>query len=137
MPFFGFAQPSGSEKIASQDGGFEISGNITGYNDGTSVSFLNEQTGVPEKQTTIEKGKFIIKGKLEEPSFRILVFGDQPPAVPLFIDNSKIKITGDKSSLDKLSVTGSATHSHFADYSSALKPYEKVFMPDSHVMPNQ
>ena len=131
LPFFGFSQTSASEKNVTDNSGFEISGNITGYDDGTAVSFLNEQTGVHEKQTTIEKGKFIIKGQLTEPSFRVLVFGDQPPVVPLFIDNSKIKIAGDKNSLDQLSITGSATQSQYAEYSKALKPYEKIFMPDS------
>lgn len=131
LPFFGFSQTSASEKNVTDNSGFEISGNITGYDDGTAVSFLNEQTGVPEKQATIEKGKFIIKGQLPEPSFRVLVFGDQPPVVPLFIDNSKIKIAGDKNSLDQLSITGSATQSQYAEYSKALKPYEKIFMPDS------
>ena len=48
---------------------FVISGNVTGFADGTSVSFLNEQTNLPEKQTSIEKGKFVIKGKMNEPGF--------------------------------------------------------------------
>ena len=131
LPFFGFSQTASPEKNVVANAGFEISGSISGYEDGTSVSFLNEQTGIPEKQTTIEKGKFIIKGQLAEPSFRILVFGDQPPVVPLFIDNSKITISGDKSALDQLSVTGSKTQSEYASYSGALKPYEKIFLPDS------
>lgn len=131
LPFFGFSQTSATEKNVANNSGFEISGNITGYEDGTSVSFLNEQTGTPEKQGTIEKGKFIIKGQLAEPSFKILVFADQPPVIPLFIDNSKIKISGDKNSLDQLSITGSVPQSQFAEYSKALKPYEKIFMPDS------
>src|SRR5665647_2543962 len=97
LPFFGYSQTASLQKDEASNAGFEISGNISGYEDGTSVSFLNEQTGTPEKQTTIEKGKFFIKGQLAEPSFRILVFGEQPPVVPLFIDNSKITISGDKS----------------------------------------
>jgi len=123
IPFFGFSQ------TASKD--FEISGNVTGYPDGTSVSFLNQQTGAPEKQATIEKGKFVIKGNLAEPSFIVLIFGDQPPAIPLFIDNSKIKIEGDKNNLENLSVTGSKSQDEFAEYSKAMKPYDKIFMPDS------
>jgi peroxiredoxin len=131
LPFVGFGQAPASERNPPAVAGFEIVGNITGYDDGTSVSFLNEQTGTPEKQTTIEKGKFVIKGQLNEPSFRILVFGDKPPAVPMFIDNSKIQVKGDKNSLDKLAITGSATQSEFAKFSKDLKPYENVFMPDS------
>ncbi len=131
LPFFGFSQTLTSEKEVAANTGFEISGNISGYEDGTSVSFLNEQTGTPEKQTTIEKGKFLIKGQLAEPSFRILIFGDQPPVVPLFLDNSKIKISGDKNNLDQLSITGSKTQAEYSAYSKALKPYEKIFLADA------
>ncbi len=116
VPFFAFSQ--------STSKGFEISGNVTGYADGTSVSFLNQQTQTPEKQATIEKGKFTIKGQLAEPSFIILIFADQPPAIPLFIDNSKIVIKGDKSDLDNLSITGSKTEAEYQEYSKAIKPYE-------------
>jgi peroxiredoxin len=126
IPFFAFSQTS-SEKNISSSKDFEISGNVSGYEDGTSVSFLNQQTGVPEKQATIEKGKFIIKGNLKEPSFIVLIFGDQPPAIPLFIDNSKITISGDKNNLDNLSITGSKTQNEFAEYSKEIKPYEKIF----------
>jgi len=122
LPFFAFSQ---SKNVSSKD--FEISGNVSGYDDGTSVAFLNQQTGVPEKQTTIENGKFTIKGNLKEPSFIILIFGDQPPAIPLFIDNSKIKIEGNKSNLENVAITGSKSEDEFAEYSRQIKPYEKIF----------
>jgi peroxiredoxin len=123
IPFFGFPQSSSKD--------FEISGNVTGYENGTAVSFLNQQTQVPEKQTTIEDGKFTIKGNLAEPSFIVLVFGNQPPAIPLFIDNSKIKITGDKNNLENLSITGSKSEEEFQEYSKQMKPYENLFTPDA------
>ena len=128
VPFFGYAQNSASSKNSSSlNDGYEINGTVTGYEDGTSVSYVNQQTGMPEKQTTIEKGKFTIKGHLEEPSFVVLVFADQPPAVPLFIDNTKITITGDKNDLDNISVKGSETQDQFSEYSHSIKPYEKMF----------
>jgi peroxiredoxin len=135
LPIFAFSQVKSSEKKEAAEQGFEISGDVTGYDDGTSVSFLNDQTGLPEKQTTIEKGKFFIKGQVPEPSFKVLVFGDQPPVVPLFLDNSKVKISGDKNALDQLSITGSKTHSQYAAYSNQLKPYEKIFTPNAEADP--
>jgi len=131
LPFSGFSQKSTSLKNEVKKSGFEISGKVTGYEDGTSVSFLNEQTGVPEKQTIIEKGKFTIKGKLTEPSLRVLVFGDQPPAVPLFIDNSSIQIEGDKNNLGNLKVSGSKSHLEFSAYMKSVQPYEKMFAPNA------
>lgn len=129
IPFVGFSQSSSEKKVSPK--GFEISGNVSGYENGTAVSFLNQQTQVPEKQATIENGKFTIKGSLPEPSFIVLVFGDQPPAIPLFIDNSKIKITGDKNHLESLSITGSKSQDEFSEYSREMKPYESLFMPDA------
>jgi peroxiredoxin len=130
LPFLGFAQTSVNGKKSNSNDGFEITGNISGYADSTSVSFLNQQTGVPEKQTIFVNGKFILKGHLPEPSFIILVFGDQPPAIPLFIENSKINITGDKNNLENLLITGSKTETQFQEYSIKMKPYEKLFSSD-------
>ena len=111
--------------------GYIISGNITGYPDGTPVSFINDQTGVPEKQSEIRGGKFVVKGKMDQPAFKTMVLGDAPPAITIFLDNSKVKVTGEKASLDKVVVSGSPSHALFESYLNSIKPYEKVFMPDA------
>jgi peroxiredoxin len=135
FPFFGFSQTKKTNETHAENG-FVISGNVTGFADGTSVSFLNEQTNLPEKQTSIEKGKFLIKGQMNEPGFKGLIFGDQPPVVPLFLDNSHIKISGDKNAIDKLLITGSPSHTLFTEYTGSLKPYEKIFLPDAPFDPS-
>lgn len=132
LPVLGFCQNTNTQAKGTENG-FVITGSVTGFADGTSVSFLNEQTNTPEKQTTIEKGKFVIKGQMNEPGFKGLIFGDQPPLVPLFLDNSNIKITGDKNAIDKFSITGSPSHTLFTEFSNAMKPYEKIFLPDAQV----
>jgi peroxiredoxin len=126
LPVFAFSQTKNKSETTA-DKGFVITGNVTGFADGTSVSFLNDQTQQPEKVTTVENGKFVIKGEMPAPGFKILIFGDQPPGVPLFLDNSMVKISGDKGSLDKLSITGSPTHTDFVEYSDAIKPYVGIF----------
>ena len=128
LPFFGFSQ---TKNTATNASGFTISGNVTGYDDGTSVSFLNDQTGQPEKQTTIEKGKFIIKGKLDQPGFKVLVFGDQPPVVPIFLENSQIKVSGNKNEITELAITGSKTHTQYVNYLESIKPYTNRLAPDA------
>ncbi|HEV8084048.1 MAG TPA: TlpA disulfide reductase family protein [Chitinophagaceae bacterium] len=125
IPILGFTQ-SKKKTDKKPANGFIITGNVTGFADGTTVSFLNEQTNQPEKQTTIENGKFIVKGKLTEPGFKGLVFGDQPPLVPMFIDNSEITLTGDKNKIDQLEIKGSPSHALYIEYSNALKPYDKI-----------
>ena len=111
--------------------GFIITGNVVGYPDGTPVSFLNEQTNAPEEQAKIIKGKFIIKGKMTQPGFKGLIFNNAAPLVPLFLDNSNIKITGSKDALDKLVITGSSAHDQFKTYTTAIKPYEQFLSPDA------
>jgi len=80
VPFFSFSQTKKKVETPVQNG-FVITGDVTGFPNGTAVSFLNDQTGQPEKQTTIGNGKFVIKGQMPQPSFKVLIFGDQPPGV--------------------------------------------------------
>ncbi len=122
IPFFSTAQSSKTDKNS-----FEISGTVTGYEDGTSVSFLNDQTGQPEKQTTIKKGTFSIKGQLPSPTFKVLVFGDQPPVLPIFLENKFITVKGDKATADQMVISGSKTHTEYAEYISLIKPYVQIF----------
>lgn len=126
IPFLGFSQTK-KKAEASSEKGFVISGYVKGYPNGTPVSFLNQQTNQPEQQTTIENDRFVINGVMPEPGFKILIFDNKPPAVALFLDNSKVKIDGDKSSLDKLSITGSPSQSQFMEYSKATEQYAKIF----------
>ena len=122
LPFFAAAQTAKIEKNS-----YEISGTVTGYEDGTSVSFLNDQTGQPEKQATINNGSFSIKGQLPAPTFKVLVFGDQPPVVPIFLENNLITIKGDKATSDQMLISGSKTHTEYVDYISQVKPYAQIF----------
>ena len=136
IPVFGFSQvkknTSAKPKFqAPAFDGYIITGIVTGFPDGTPVSFLNEQTNTPEQQAVVTKGKFIIKGKISQPGFKGLIFNNAQPLVPLFLDNSTIKITGSKDSLDKLVITGSPSHSQFKIYTDAIKPYEQVFSPEA------
>ena len=112
--------------------GYIITGNVSGYPDGTPVSFLNEQTNAPEQQAVISKGKFIIKGRMSQPSFKGLIFNNEQPMIPLFLDNSKITITGSRDALDKLSVTGSPANDQFTSYTESIRAYEYLLSPESN-----
>ncbi|HEV8080940.1 MAG TPA: TlpA disulfide reductase family protein [Chitinophagaceae bacterium] len=136
LPVFGYAQikKSAEAKPKIQTvafDGYVITGMVNGFADGTPVSFLNEQTNVPEQQSIISKGKFIIKGKMTQPGFKGLIFNNSQPVVPLFLDNSNVKITGKKDALDKLVIIGSPSHTQFKIYTDAIKPYEQFLLPDA------
>lgn len=115
--------------------GFVIDGDVTGFAEGTTVALLNGQTGAPESEATIQKNKFSFKGKLTEPAFKIILFNKQPPYITLFLDNSLVKITGDKETIDAASISGSPAHKEFVIFSNQVAPYQKLFVqnaaPDS------
>lgn len=119
------AKTSAEVKPAATD--FLINGVVTGYPEGTSVEFLNGQTGAPEMTTAINAGKFSFKGKMERPDFKIILFNKQPPYITLFMDNSTVNIAGDKAAIDKSKITGSESHTAFEQFNSSLEPYQSVF----------
>ncbi|MDE3213287.1 MAG: AhpC/TSA family protein [Bacteroidota bacterium] len=114
---------------------FVLSGYVKGFPNGTPVSFLNQQTGQPEQQATIENDHFVIKGSMEEPNFKILIFNNRPPAVVLFLDNSHVVIRGQKDSLQDLSIKGSPSQDQFMEYAKATQPYAQFFQQGATIDP--
>ena len=110
---------------------FEINAVVSGFPEGTAVEFLNGQTGATEMTSSIKDGKFSFKGKMEKPDFKIILFNKQPPYITLFLDNSKVQITGDKETIDKSKVVGSQSHTAFEQFNNSLEPYQSVFAEDA------
>ncbi len=139
-PFFSIAQQTkkitGKKKNVvkaaapapvKQLNGFVIEGEMKGFADGTSVALLNGQTGAPESETVIKQNKFSFKGKLDMPDFKIILFNKQPPYLTIFLDNSVVKINGDKNDFNSTRITGSASHGDFELLNAQLSPYQQLF----------
>jgi peroxiredoxin len=107
---------------------FNINGTVTGFNEGATVEFLNGQTGATEQSTILKAGKFSFKGKMERPDFKIILFNRQQPYITVFLDNSNVAITGDKSTIEKSKISGSASHTAFEQFNTMLEPYQSVFV---------
>ncbi|MCW3091186.1 MAG: hypothetical protein JWP81_2255 [Ferruginibacter sp.] len=107
--------------------GFTIKANITGFPDGTPVALLNGQTGAPELETIISKNTFAFKGKVSTPDFKVILINKTPPYITLFLDNSTVKITGKKDSLEYVTTSGSPSNYDYNKLSYLLMPYQKVF----------
>lgn len=118
-------------KQASKNDGYTISGEVTGFTDGTKVALLNGTTGQPEQQGGIYQNKFSFKGKLDKPAFKILLIDNKPPYLTLFLDNSDVKVSGTKEAFDKATVTGSASNSDFYQFNNLLAPYQQYFSENS------
>jgi peroxiredoxin len=131
LPFLALAQakikPKAKTATAKPADSFVINGNITGLADGTTVDLMNNQTGAQEEETTIKAGKFTLTGKMASPDFRILLFDKKQPYTVLFLDNSNLKITGAKETLNNLTITGSQSQTDFDKLNKALMPYQALF----------
>ena len=136
LPLFAVAQqktatknrplPKASAKVPDEKpvDGFIIRGTIKGFPDGTSVALLNGQTGVPEIESTVVKNAFVFKGKVAMPEFKIILFNKQQPYITLFLDNSDVKVSAVKDSLESASITGSASHVEYNNLIAALSPFK-------------
>ncbi|MNQ36750.1 Thiol-disulfide oxidoreductase ResA [compost metagenome] len=73
-----------------------IEGNIKGIEDGTAVKLVPRATHSSETavaETKIKDGKFTFIGKLKEPRFYYIIFGQNKGNIPVMVENSEIKIT--------------------------------------------
>ena len=121
------AKPT-SAKVATAKAanGFTITGTIDGYPDNTPIDVLNPNTGTPEASGKIVAGKFLMKGTLPFPDFRIMAVNSQPPYLSIFLDNSIITVRAKKSEFEKAEIKGSLSHNDFVAFSKVAKPYEQL-----------
>lgn len=136
VPVFALAQgsqktktPAKSKpvKVVKPRDGFVINGTIKGYPEGTTVALLNGQTGESESTTTLKGGKFTFTGKMQYTDFKIILFNNQQPFITLFLDNSDVKITGNKETIDRSKITGSPSHTDFDLFNTMLEPYSRLY----------
>ncbi len=109
---------------------YTISGTITGLKDGAVVSMLDANSGQQIETSVASKGKFSFNGQMPVPDFRLLSVDGQPPYLTLYLDNSKVIITGKADAFDQAAVRGSKSHKEFSDFVAITKPYEQFFNGD-------
>ena len=61
------------------------------------------------------------------PDFKMIIFNRQPPYITMLLDNSIVKLSGKKDSLDKIVMTGSSSNTDFILFNNLLEPYKQVF----------
>jgi peroxiredoxin len=112
LPLFAFSQTKA---------GFVLTGSITGFPEGTIVKLVNGNDNSDMATTKIAGGKFVFKGSVEEAQLCKLAIGDETPQF-VYVENKKMTVTGSKSDLQHLKVTGSTAHEDFMTF-------QKVFTP--------
>ena len=105
--------------------GYIVEAQITGLEDGTIVKLIpgathSSETAVAE--TKVKDGKFSFTGKLNEPRYFYLAFGDNKGFIPVMVENSKIKVTasaenpkkeGGRINFKNETITGSKANDYF------------------------
>ncbi len=106
---------------------FVISGTVTGYPDGTTVSLLNGNNGAPESVSEIQAGKFSFSGESVVPSFKLISLNNEATYITLFLDNSKVNIKAEQGKLEAAVITGSPSHKDFQDFLNSVASFQGVF----------
>ena len=102
-----------------KDTSFTITGNMIGFADGTEVKLEDQNTGTQVATAKIQKNKFVLKGKLAEPTLCWLkITGDEQQYI--YVENKAIAVSGIKPIRTNYLVTGSKSHNDFFGFSKEL-----------------
>src|SRR4051812_14498454 len=100
---------------------FTINGELAGLKDKSLVYLtnINNPTDTLAK-STVAKGKYVLKGSLDEPSLYHLNFGQPQKKVLLFLDNNKVSLSGKVDDVKKIKVEGSPSHKDFQAFENTF-----------------
>lgn len=94
----------------NKNSGYTLSGELTGFTDGTKVylSKIEEQDLVKIDSTEIKDGKFSFAGEVAEVEYSFIEINEvpQPLQIPFILENGEIKLVADKNDLQNSKVTG-------------------------------
>jgi len=110
---------------------FTIEGKIDGQKGGKAELQAREAGKMVAKYSTgiADDGTFTLKGKVIEPDMYTLKIGDLRGGIPIFLDNSNIKLVAKSDDLPGVEITGSATHSAYAGFSKIAKAHNEQMRP--------
>ena len=107
--------------VFAQKSGYEISGTLTGFTDGTDVKMVNGNDNSELVSAKVTNGKFVLKGSVDEPMLCKLSIGQEPPQY-VYVENKKMTVTGTKADIQHLKITGSSSHLDFMKFQQVFNP---------------
>ncbi len=108
--------------VLAQTKSFTIEGKLDGYADGTAITLYKNNSQEPWLSTKLQKGKFSLKEKVDEPLLCFLIVEGAPKSAEVYVENAIITVKGNKAKPETFEVSGSKTHKDFSDFT-------KVFLP--------
>ncbi len=96
---------------------FAVEGSIQGQDTGwILIKKREEGKWITKDSTQIKEGKFNFTGSVEMPEMNYLTIKERDGYLPVFMENSEIKIKVYADSLEKSEITGSTTHDLYKSF---------------------
>lgn len=111
---------------STNDGKIKITGKVQGFPDSTKLVLMNWETNQRLDTTYILNNKFGFTVANTKPCFHGIFIGEVPELeyLPLFIENTDVKITGIKGKMKYAKVTGGEIQKQKNDYLNSSLPLE-------------
>lgn len=111
-----------------QQDGFKIKVEIEGAEGNVLLEKRGGQNLVPVDTAEIEDGVAVLEGETDYPQdYYLSLEGDRNKSL-VFVENENITVTGKVDSMANLEVTGSQTHSEFAEINSTINAVGSEYM---------
>ena len=101
---------------------FTVEGKLEGYAEGTEISLYRNGDQTPWLKTTLQKGKFAFRDKVEDPMLCYVVVDGAQGAVEVYVESAIITVKGNKNQPGKWEVEGSKSHKVFTSFVNAFSP---------------
>ena len=102
--------------------GFTIEGKLDGYAEGTKLTLYRNGSNAEWLTTKLQKGKFVMREKLNEPELCFIVIDGVQRPIELYVENTVISVKGNKSNTEKYDISGSKSHKDFTEFTAAFLP---------------
>ena len=109
--------------LAFSQEGFTLSGKIDGLKPNTLVALVDANNPTDTlAQALNSEGKFALQGKVAEPGLYNIIFADAQKKAVVFLDNSKVSVSGDLAQVQNLKYTGSPSQADFTEFQQKFNP---------------
>ncbi len=106
--------------------GFRIEGKLDGYPEGKKITMVENVSSKEIASGKLQKGKFLLTGKLEEPELCYIMIDGVEKSIELFAENSIISLKGKKDD-PVYKIEGSASHKDFEQFTAVFIPlYQQI-----------
>ena len=112
----------------SQQSGFKIDVNLEGAEGKIVLEERTENGWVGVDTADVVDGVAVLEGEVETPgAYYLSVLGQRAKAL-IFVENANMSVTGKADSINSAEITGSVTHTEYADMNSQLKKISDEYM---------